>query len=362
MTFGEVKPEWINITDQTGYGVLFMEMDLRLPNHVLLIESSSLRTLDLTTNETHLIAGKADIRGYREGAGDEARFNAPFSFYQTDGSEVIVLDSLNKCIRRLSRDTNQTSILTGLCTIPGDVDGSFQQARFGQPEKVVQISPDELALTDAVNLCIRKLDMREEQTSTLLKLDKPLHGLTMRPHTRDLYFSFIGGFGLFNLDNNQYEILTQSKLYGYRDGDLSDMAVFSRRPETMLFITYNVMLVAGFDTHLIRVVNLMGETVSSVCNPTLEGNLTSAGGIETCLLSFPRSLLAIPKENKVLIGLHESLGYMEMYGLPTTSTTTSSTTTTTRTTTEPADTADGNVDPASQTSDSKLLTDPCFRY
>ena len=293
-----------------------MEMDLKVPGNVLYLESNSLKTVDLDTKETHLIAGKADTRGYREGIGEEARFHAPFSFYQMNGSEVVILDAENRCIRKVSRLTNETSILAGWCTVPGDQDGSFSTANFGHPEKVVEISPNKLAFTDSTNFCIRELDFDQEKTSTLLRLDILLFGLTLRPHTRELYFSFVGGFGSLNLDDLKYTMHTQTSHHGYRDGGLSEDAVFAVRPETLVFITNNIMLVSGFNTHLIRVVNFLAETVSSICDPAPKGNFTRSGDIETCVLSNPRSLLAIPTRNKVLIGSHESIGFMGLYGLP----------------------------------------------
>ena len=108
--------------------MLFMELDKFIPGNILFVESHSLKTLNLATNETWLIAGNTASRGYRQGTGEIARFNGPFSFHQRNSTDVIILDSNNGCIRTLSRLTNSTEILAGLCTKPGDLDGPLRSA------------------------------------------------------------------------------------------------------------------------------------------------------------------------------------------------------------------------------------------
>ena len=222
-----------------------MELDKFIPGNILFVESHSLKTLNLATNETWLIAGKTASRGYSQGTGETTRFNGPFSFHQRNSTDVIILDSNNGCIRTLSRLTYTTEILAGFCTIPGDIDGPLRSARLGKPEKVVELESDVLAFTDVASYSIKKLDLAHE----------PVFGLAKRPNSADLIFTFNGGLGKVDLCNLNVEYLTQSIYTGIRDGPLSlsnvTSAVFTPRPETLVFLNEYIMILTGFRTHLL---------------------------------------------------------------------------------------------------------------
>ena len=76
------------------------------------------------------------------------------------------------------------------------------------------------------------------------------------------------------------------------------------------------MLTAGFHSHLVHVVYFASAYVTSICEASAEGSTTTSGDIETCQLSNPRSLLAMPSLDLVIIGLGESIGFIEISGLP----------------------------------------------
>ena len=292
LTFGNLEPDWISVLPDTGYGVLFMEVDQYIPGNVLYVEGSAIKTLNLQTNETWLIAGDIEIRGYRNGYGGSVRFNIPSSFHQRNSTELIILDTRNGCIRTVSQKTNATSNLAGICTETGDVDGPFNIARVGAPEKFAEIRPGVLAFTDFMCNCIKVLDLVNARVTTLAIVGEPVFGLAKKPGTEDLIFTVNGGLGKVNSCSGNVAFLTTTIYTGYRDGPLTESshtsAVFSLRPETLLFLNQDIMLVTGFRTHLIRVVNFASEFVTSICDPSLDGNLTLSGDIETCHISYPR--------------------------------------------------------------------------
>ena len=101
----------------------------------------------------------------------------------------------------VSRETNTTTILAGKPATPGHRNGAFSASEFNTPLKTVALSNETLAVTDGPNKCIRKLDLINDRTSDLKCLDKydfiaVIFGITMRPGTSDLYFSFVGGLGM----------------------------------------------------------------------------------------------------------------------------------------------------------------------
>ena len=261
--------------------------------------------------------------GYREGVGDSARFNIPYSIHHRNATDLIVSDVENHCIRTLSRLTNETKRLVGLCGTQGNVDGSFGVARLGFPEKMTEIEPNVLAFNDVAYKNIRLLDLGNERVSTLRSFREYVYGLAKRPNSQDLIVSISGSLGKINLCNGKAVYLTKVPYNEAppRNGPLTvspftNGAIFSIRPETLYFLDENTMLTAGFHSHLVRVVDFASAYVTSICEALAEGSASTSGDIETCQLSNPRSLLAIPSLDLVIIGLGESIGFIEILDLP----------------------------------------------
>ena len=146
----------------------------------------------------------------------------------------------------------------------------------------------------------------------------------MKPDSEDLIFSYSGGLGKVNFRTLEVEYTTDTNYVGYRDGTLDAArgtgAIFSLKPEELLFVSNKVMVVADLYNHMLRIVDYQNFLVSSVCDPASNGSVSHirAGNITFCRLSFPRSLLYLPGTNRILIGFHQSLGYIEVSSSPTT--------------------------------------------
>ena len=300
-----------------------MEEDQFIPGNILFIDDRSIKTLNLETAETWLIAGDITTPGYREGVGDSARFNIRYSIHHRNATDLIVSEVENNCIRTLSRLTNETKKLVGLCGTQGNVDGSFGVARLGFPEKMTEIEPNVFAFNDVAYKSIRLLDLGTERVSTLRSFREYVYGLVKRPNSQDLIVSFSGSLGKVNLCNGKAVYLAKVPYDEAppRDGPLTVSpfrnAIFSVRPETLYFLDENTMLTAGFHSHLVRVVDFASAYVTSICEASAERSTTTSGYIETCQLSNPRSLLAIPSLDLVIIGLGKSIGFNnEISGLP----------------------------------------------
>lgn len=313
ITFEEVQPDLVQVSN-AGLGVTYLEEDQFLPNHILYTDNNSVKTLNTKTLEQQNIVGDDSTRGYLEESGSAARFHGPTSFYQTNVSHFILLDSNNHCVRVVSRLTNQTARLAGICTVRGNVVGTFTASRFNLPEKVVRLPSGNLAIAEVGNRCIKVLDLDDETTSILVTLTRLIYSLTMRPDTNMLYFSTTGGLGMVNLESKIVTYITRLGSAGVLDGPLAE-AVFDSRPESLLFLTADVLLVTGLHSHILRVVNLKDSYVSSICDPSDTGASTQAGGVENCRLTSPRSLLLLSNETRLIIGFSSSIGYMKISGL-----------------------------------------------
>ena len=83
------------------------------------------------------IAGLGGIPGSADGMGSAARFNEPRGvdavyYYDTQVTTVLVADTGNHTIRKISQDGVVTTI-AGLAGVPGSADGVGRAARFNRP-------------------------------------------------------------------------------------------------------------------------------------------------------------------------------------------------------------------------------------
>ena len=105
--------------------------------------------------ELSLIAGHRHETGLRDGVGGEARLNKPcgIAFYP-DGS-LILSDTYNHCLRRVSPQ-GEVSTFAG-SGVGGLVDGIGLSARFNYPWSVVADRYGALFVSDHGNNCIRRV-------------------------------------------------------------------------------------------------------------------------------------------------------------------------------------------------------------
>lgn len=113
--------------------------------------------------------------GYQDGAGAKARFNGPVGVAVDRAGNVWVADTYNDRIRRIAPD-GTVSTAAGSGT-PGDVDGAALDARFDTPCALVVDRDGNLLVADTQNGAIRKLS-RDGQVSTVARaapgVDDPL--------------------------------------------------------------------------------------------------------------------------------------------------------------------------------------------
>ena len=114
--------------ENSGLGIMHMEFDRFVPDNLLYIDGHSLKTLNMSIMEGHLIAGLTKTNGSQDGVGSHARFDHPYSFYQYNSTYVVIADAFNYCLRSVDRLTNQTSWVAGGCGSYDYVDGSFSQS------------------------------------------------------------------------------------------------------------------------------------------------------------------------------------------------------------------------------------------
>lgn len=111
--------------------------------------------VDPSNKQVSLIAGAAGISGAADGPSDQARFNAPVGLASADDGTIYVADTYNHCLRRITPD-GQVRTLAGAGE-SGFADGTGAAARFDTPCGVT-IAPDgALLVADTGNHRVRRV-------------------------------------------------------------------------------------------------------------------------------------------------------------------------------------------------------------
>lgn len=113
--------------------------------------------VDVTSKRVMVIAGAPGVSGAADGAGNAARFNAPVGLAVAADGAIFVADTYNDCIRRIAPD-GQVRTLAG-ASEPGFADGTGAAARFDTPCGLAIAADGSLLVADTGNHRIRRVTM-----------------------------------------------------------------------------------------------------------------------------------------------------------------------------------------------------------
>jgi sugar lactone lactonase YvrE len=102
------------------------------------------------------LAGRAGYSGFRNGTGAEAEFNGPVALAVDAAGNLIVADSRNQLIRRVT-PAGQVTTLAGLPEEAGSEDGPLATATFGRPSGVAVDAAGAIYVSDADNCTLRRI-------------------------------------------------------------------------------------------------------------------------------------------------------------------------------------------------------------
>ena len=115
--------------------------------------------------------------GYSDGKGSAARFNGPVGVAVDKDGNVFVADTYNDRIRRVAPDGLVTTVAGD--GVPGDQDGQALAARFDTPAALVVDSSGSILVADTHNGAIRKVS-RDGMVSTLARVPADVEQPLMR--------------------------------------------------------------------------------------------------------------------------------------------------------------------------------------
>jgi sugar lactone lactonase YvrE len=129
----------------------------RLPNGTIAmtdVERHDIRIFDPATSSITSLAGMNGDSGFKDGAGEEARFDRPYGAVATPDGDVLVADQNNHVIRKI---TSSGVVSTFAGVGEGMVDGPLSEARFNMPQDLAIDSAGNVYVTDVGNHRIRRI-------------------------------------------------------------------------------------------------------------------------------------------------------------------------------------------------------------
>ncbi len=252
-------------TDETGAQARF-----NTPSGLALDATGNLYVADTGNHAIRKISPQGQVTtlagagtpGWRDGAGAQARFNAPLAVAVDGQGRVFVADTHNDRIRMISPEGLVTTLAGG--SRPGDADGPGDKALFDTPSALALDAQGRLWVADTRNDAIRSVDTRTGEVQTWLhSREDDEEALLRRPLS--LAFTPDGVMLVGLLSKGQLLQITASKQVHALTGGALRFA----RPSGIAVDARGRVLVADAPAFRIHEV-LAGEGASGALGPALE--------------------------------------------------------------------------------------------
>lgn len=247
------------------------------PDGSLVVANTGAHTIvrvDVNTGRVNLIAGIAGESGYVDGDSGQARFNAPVGVAVGENGVVFVADTYNDCIRAIGEDGRVRTIAGR--NDPGFRDGAGSEARFDTPCGVAVNDDGSLLVADTANHRIRRVTPDGDVTTiagtgeATGRNGKPLEAAFNRPISiavrRDRLI-FIADAGessvrVLNLSEQQEQRSVTTLAGGFPPGLADDEIAKAKlnRPSAMGFAPNDALIFADTGNGLIRAFVPQGES------------------------------------------------------------------------------------------------------
>ena len=113
-----------------------------------------------------LIAGHKTKRGFADGEGTDARFNAPRGIAMDGEGNLLVADTINHALRKVTLRCGTVSTIAGNGEA-GYTDGIGAAARFDDPWGIAVDAQGAISVADSENHCLRQVAPGDGAVSTL---------------------------------------------------------------------------------------------------------------------------------------------------------------------------------------------------
>lgn len=135
-----------------SFGNLFVSDSLR--NVIRRVTPSGV----VTTPFGAVVASYSGYPGYLDAPGKSARFHTPAGMARDLNGDLILADSYNHVIRKLSPSSGSVTTIAGMPGVAGNRDGSAEFALFDVPSGVAVDASGIIYVTDSENNSVRKIE------------------------------------------------------------------------------------------------------------------------------------------------------------------------------------------------------------
>lgn len=201
--------------------------------------------------------GGSGVAGFKDGPGNEAQFDGPIGIAVDKQGNIFVADAYNDCIRQVSADGRVSTIAgTGL---PGSDDGRAASASFDTPVGVAVDQHGNIFVADAGNHAVRKITAQGEVTTIVggmaeggqgseVRLSRPV-GIIVT-HDGFLFISDEGTSRIVRIDPEGNAKSYAGSTSGYADG--SEDQARMNGPTGIAIDRKGILHVADSQNYLIR--------------------------------------------------------------------------------------------------------------
>lgn len=116
--------------------------------------------------KTSLIAGSGK-KGAANGKGEEASFNSPHNLCVTPEGKILVADTFNHLIREVNPETGEVITVAGTTKGFSGDNGPADKAQFNETYHVALDGKDGLIVVDLMNKRIRRIDRKTNTVATI---------------------------------------------------------------------------------------------------------------------------------------------------------------------------------------------------
>ncbi len=184
---------------------------------IIIADTSNNRIRKLSVDKQLITLAGTGEPGYRDGAATDARFDGPIGVAVDEAGNVFVADSYNDRIRKISTD-GTVSTVAGAGQ-PGYLDGQADQSLFDTPCGVAVDKQGNVFVADTANDRVRKITPQGEVTTVADEsagLDRPV-GIAVT-HDGFIFVTSEGGGSIHRITPEGEAILYAGHATGFQDG------------------------------------------------------------------------------------------------------------------------------------------------
>ena len=250
------------------------------------------------------VAGSAGATGIPDGIGPAARLNSPHGLaLSADGTKLYIGDHLAHTVRVMDTATNDVSALAGEHLVEGAADGTGTAAKFRYLQGVA-VDGNQLYVADANNHAIRSVDVTTGAVTTVAgtlgttgTTDATGTSATFTNPSNvyvsgsTLYVSETGSHIIRAIDTGSWAVTT---LAGVPNSPANtDGPAASAQFDTPMGMVAlgSLLFVADFGNHVIRTIDTLSMTVTTLVGSGTLGSLDGFGS--AAQLNYPVSLAIV---------------------------------------------------------------------